>query len=377
MADGSDLDLENGIMAEGLSYNRLVDYEIADPAKVLALQEGRATRANMPDGVSEVPGTRGESAYVFDMGDCYGALVQEGLGTKSLVARDLYESTGESYFAAVAQDAVAAIINDLVSVGARPVVLNAYWSASSYEWLADPVLSQSLIRGWRAACDLAKVTWGGGETQSLQGVVVPGALELAGCAFGVIRDKDRLVRSSALVPGDEIVLVASNGVHANGISLVRALAGRLEAGWRSILADGTELGASVLRPSHIYADLVESLLAEVEVHYLSHITGHGWRKIMRAEAELSYIMSELPPVPEVFRFIAEKAGCDEREMYGHFNMGAGYAVYVPAEQSEKVVSLAAACGFASWRAGRVAAGPRRVVLEPLGVVFAGDSLEVR
>lgn len=364
-------------MPEGLSYAKLVDYGTADPAKVLAQQEGLATRQNMPDGFSEVPGTRGESAYVFDMGDCYGALVQEGLGTKSLVASDVYELTGESYFGAIAQDTVAAIVNDIVSVGARPVVLNAYWSASSYEWLGDAVVRESFIKGWRDACDLARVTWGGGETQSLSGVLLPGAIELAGCAFGVIKDKARLVHSRALVPGDAIVLVASNGVHANGISLVREIASRLEAGWQTVLADGAELGASVLRPSHIYAELVESLLAEVEVHYLSHITGHGWRKIMRADTELSYLMSELPPVPEVFRFISQQAGCGEGEMYANFNMGAGYAVYVPPAHSERVVSLAARCGFESWVAGRVQAGPRQVVLEPLGVVFASDSLGVR
>ena len=108
-------------MSEELSYQRLVDYEIADPAKVLAQREGRATSSNLPFDYREVTGTRGESAYVFDMGDIYGALVQEGLGTKSLVAKEVYERTGKSFFAEIAQDTVAAVINDLVSVGATPV----------------------------------------------------------------------------------------------------------------------------------------------------------------------------------------------------------------------------------------------------------------
>src|SRR5690606_22379589 len=96
-----------------LNYHKLVDYDVADPAKVLAQQEGKATAKNMPYGFSEVEGTRGESAYVFHMGDSYGALVQEGLGIKSLIAQNIYEETGESYFASVAKDTVAAIINDL------------------------------------------------------------------------------------------------------------------------------------------------------------------------------------------------------------------------------------------------------------------------
>jgi phosphoribosylformylglycinamidine cyclo-ligase len=365
-------------MPERLQYHRLVDYETADPAKVLAQRQGQATSSNMPYGYSEVVGTRGESAYVFDMGDVYGALVQEGLGTKSLIAREVYEITGKSHFAAIAQDTVAAVINDLVSVGARPVALNAYWSSSSYEWLGDAGLTEGFIRGWRAACDLAKVAWGGGETQSLPGVVVPGALEFAGSAFGVIKDKKRLIQGKALRPGDAIVLIASNGVHANGISLVRDIASRLEAGYQSELADGTELGATVLRPSHIYAELVASLIdSHVEVHYLSHITGHGWRKLMRSAEELSYVINSLPPVPEVFNFISDHARSDRREMYGNYNMGAGYAVYVQEIHADRVISVAAECGLQSWLAGRVEAGPRQVVIEPLGIVFGGSTLGVR
>jgi phosphoribosylformylglycinamidine cyclo-ligase len=361
-----------------LSYRRLVDYTIADPAKVLAQREGLATRSNLPFDYSEVPGTRGESAYVFEMGDIYGALVQEGLGTKSLVAREVYERTGRSYFGAIAQDTVAAVINDLVSVGATPVVLNAYWSSSSYEWLGDEGLSESFIKGWREACDLSKVAWGGGETQSLPGVIQPGALELAGSAFGVVKDKKDLVQGKALRPGDAIVLVESNGVHANGISLVRDIASRLQDGYLTRLDDGSELGATVLRPTHIYAELVASLLAaDVEIHYLSNITGHGWRKLMRATEELSYVMSSLPPVAEVFRFISQQARNDLGEMYGNYNMGAGYAVFVPKGQAEQVRAVAAHCGFQSWLGGQVEKGPRQVVIEPLGIVFTGDTLGVR
>ena len=124
-------------MTKKLTYHKSVDYQQADPVKVLAQKEGLVTAQNLPFGFREVEGTRGESAYVFDMGDMYGALVQEGLGTKSLIAQSIYADTGTSHFAAIAQDTVATFVNDLVSVGATPVVSNAYWSSSSYQWLAD------------------------------------------------------------------------------------------------------------------------------------------------------------------------------------------------------------------------------------------------
>ncbi len=350
-------------MAQKLDYHQSVNYSLADPLKVLAQKEGLATIKNLPAGFSEVAGTRGKSAYVFKMGEQWGALVQEGLGTKSLIAQTVYEQTGQSYFAAIAQDTVACIINDLVSVGATPAVLNAYWSSSSYEWLADQKLAEDFIKGWRAACDLSGVTWGGGETQSLPGLVEEGRLEFAGSAFGIIKSAQHLVQGKNLRAGDAIVLVELSGVHANGISLICELARQLPNGYATKLKSGKTLGESVLMPTHIYAGLVQALqAADLDIHYLSNITGHGWRKLMRATRAFSYVMTAVPPVPEVFGFISQQTGNDETEMYGTFNMGTGYAVYLPAGKAQQVVDIAAKQGFKAWVAGRVETGPKQVVI---------------
>ncbi len=366
-------------MANKLDYHQSVNYSQADPMKILAQKEGLATIKNLPKGFEEVEGTRGESAYIFSFGNgTWGAFVQEGLGTKSLIAQSVYNDTGESHFKKVAQDTVACVINDLVSVGATPVVLNAYWSASSYEWLTDKRLATDLITGWREACDLAEVAWGGGETQSLSGVVSPDALELAGSAFGIINDAKHLVQGKNLQDGDAIVLVESTGPHANGISLIREIAEQLPEGYQTKMSDGVEFGMAALAPTHLYAKLVKSLQSSnVDIHYLSNITGHGWRKLMRAEAEFSYIIKKIPPVHEIFNFISEHAGNDITEMYGNYNMGAGYAIYVPADQAKQVVEIAAKQNLKAWVAGEVKTGPKQVVIEPLDIIFAGKSLEVR
>ncbi len=365
-------------MAKQLSYHKSVNYSQADPLKVLAQKEGLTTVKNMPFGFTETEGTRGESAYVFRMDGKWGAFVQEGLGTKSLIAQKVYQQTGKSHFAAIAQDTVACIINDLVSVGATPVVLNAYWSSSSYQWLTDKALAEDFIRGWRAACDAARVVWGGGETQSLPGIVAENALEFAGSAFGVIKSEKHLIQGKNLRAGDAIVLIESSGVHANGISLIRELAGQLPEGYKTPIGDGTPLGEATLKPTHLYAQFVLALqAADIDVHYASNITGHGWRKLMRANEEFSYVITDLPRVPEIFRFIAEHANNDDKEMYGNYNMGAGYAVYVPASQVYEVTKTAQRYGFETWIGGTVQAGPKKVVIQPLNITFDGESLEVR
>jgi phosphoribosylformylglycinamidine cyclo-ligase len=361
-----------------LSYHKSVNYSIADPAKVLAQKEGQATAKNLPYGFKEVEGTRGESAYVFNMGDMYGALVQEGLGTKSLIAQSIYKDTGKSYFADIAKDTVATFVNDLISVGATPVVSNAYWSSSSYDWLADKKLTTDFIKGWRAACDEAGIAWGGGETQSLSGIIQEGVLELAGSAFGVIKDKKRLMQSSNLKAGDSILLIESSGVHANGISLLREIVKNLKNGYQTKLSDGSLFGETILAPTHLYAKLLQEFFDDgLELHYLSNLTGHGWRKLMRAANEFSYVINEVPEPAPLFDFIAEHAGNDEKEMYGNYNMGAGYAVYLPKEDAAKAQKIATKIGFKSWIAGSVEKGPKQVVIKPKNIIFEEKSLEVR
>jgi len=365
-------------MAKKLDYHASVNYDLADPAKILAQKEGKATSANMPFGFSEVAGTRGESAYMFDMGSMYGALVQEGLGTKSLIAQDIYKKTGASYFAAIAQDTVATVINDLVSVGATPVALNAYWSSSSYDWLADRKLTADFIKGWRRACDKAGVVWGGGETQSLPGVIEKGALEFAGSGFGVIKPKRQLVQDKNLQVGDAILLLESSGVHANGISMAREIGAGLRQGYQTKLVDGTTYGQALLTPTILYAKVLRAFFAQgMDIHYLSNITGHGWRKIMRANRHLSYVIDEVPTPQLVFDFIQNKSGNDNEQMYGNYNMGAGYAVFLPQKDALHAQVIAKGLKLKSWIAGHVEEGPRQVILRPLNIIYASKTLEVR
>jgi phosphoribosylformylglycinamidine cyclo-ligase len=346
--------------------------------KVFAQKEGLKTVKNLPFNYSEVTGTRGESAYVFKMGETWGALVQEGLGTKSLIAQAVYENTGKTYFKHIAKDTVACVINDLISVGATPVVLNAYWTSSSYAWLSDKTLAEDFITGWREACDISEVTWGGGETQSLPGIVETDTLEFAGSAFGVIQNEKDIIRGSNIRQGDSIVLIESSGPHANGISLIRRIAEGLSEGYQTKLPSGQTFGEAALMPTHIYTPIIKELRqAGCDIHYLSNITGHGWRKLMRADVDFTYVINEVPKPQEIFDFIAEESANNEEEMYGNYNMGAGYAVYLPAAEAKKVIDICKTHNLKAYDAGVVMTGPKSVVIKPKSITFSSDSLEVR
>jgi phosphoribosylformylglycinamidine cyclo-ligase len=367
-------------MSEGSANYKAagVDYETLDGGKRMAMARALATSPLLSArGGQALDASRGEPAFAFELDGATLAFVMEGLGTKSVIARELLERHGVNRFADVAYDTVAAILNDLCCVGALPLVVNAYFATGSSEWYAEPKRATALLEGWQRACVDAGCTWGGGESPSLPGLVAGQDIELAGAAVGAVPAGRSVIVGEALRAGDEIVLVASSGLHANGASLARLLVERLPDGYLTALPSGRTLGEALLDPSLMYVSLVQALLeSDLGISYLSHVTGHGLLKLMRPAKALSYRVSRLPPVPEVLAFLVEQAGLDPHDAYSTFNMGCGYAIYCSEGTGSDVVEMARRFGFQALVAGSVETGARQVILEPIGVRYVGDELDL-
>jgi len=355
-----------------------VDYDALDAAKRLAIAKALTTSPLLSArGGRALDDSRGEPAFVFELDGRSFAFVVEGLGTKSVVARRVLEQQGVDRFADVAYDTVAAIVNDLCCVGALPLVVNAYFATGTSDWYAQGERAAALLEGWRRGCADAGCTWGGGESPSLAGLVHADDIELAGAAVGVVPRDSAPIFGARLAPGDEIVLVRSSGLHANGASLARLLAGRLPDGYATRLPSGATFGEALLEPSLVYVALVAGTLERgPQLSYISHITGHGLLKLMRPARALRYRIERLPPVPEVLSFMVAEAGLDARAAYSTFNMGAGYALYCRAGGGEALVAIASELGLQAEVAGTVEEGPREVVLEPVGVRFSDRELDL-
>lgn len=356
------------------------DYETKDPLKTIAQTIAKGTKNNiLSAGVSEVSQSRGESAYVFDLGPFYGAVTQEGLGTKNLIADRMYkENPAKSYYDQLGIDTVATIVNDLITVGARPISVSPHWSLGNNDWLKDKKRFTDLVSGWAAGCTQSGAVYGGGETPTLKGIITEGSVELSGSAFGIIRPKKHLIVEENLTAGDAILLFGSSGIHTNGLSLARAICEKLPAGYQTKLPSGKTIGEALLTPSYIYADVVQKLFeAHVPMHYLVHITGHGWRKLMRAKKKFTYRMTMVPPVPEELTFLAKEGPISVTEMYGTFNMGAGFACFVSEKDVKRAVKIVQKENIPCFPAGRVEKGPRQVIIEPLGITFTDASLKLK
>ena len=321
--------------------------------------------------------SRGEPAFVFEAGGQTLAFVLETLGTKSIIAREMERHIGAVGYEHVAYDTVAAIVNDLCCVGALPLVVNAYFATGSSDWYRDQHRQAALLTGWRQACVDAGAVWGGGESPSLAGLLATDEIELAGSAVGRVPDGRRAILGDHLEAGDEIVLVASSGLHANGASIARMVASQSPDGYLTTLPSGRSFGEAVLDASVIYVGLVERLLAAgIDVHYLSHITGHGLLKLMRPRQELTYRIERLPEVPEVLNFLVQHTAMEPAAAYSTFNMGCGFAVYCAGGSSESVIAQAGELGLDAHLAGAVEAGPRRVILAEIGVVYESADLDL-
>jgi len=369
---------------ETLSYEQAgVQYDLIDPLKISAQRAAAATASQLAaHGFTEVAASRGESAYVVDVGPFYLASIVECLGTKTLVADEMAKLTGQSYYDRIAQDTIAMAINDLITVGATPLVVQAYWAAGGSDWFGDAERAQALVAGWKAACETCQVAWGGGETPALAGIVEGGRVDLAASCTGLINPKERLSVGDKLGDGDAIVLLASSGIHANGLSLARKLVERLPQGYLTevdpVNHPGLTYGDALLAPTVLYSPVTEALWkAGITPHYCANITGHGWRKLLRHPATLTYRIRQVPPVTPVLGFIQRHAGQDDREAYSTLNMGAGFAIFVRAEDAERTVAVAQAQGVAAIVAGRVESGPKRLIVEPLGIEYGADDLQLR
>jgi phosphoribosylformylglycinamidine cyclo-ligase len=355
-----------------------VDYPRIDALKVRAQQAARATSSRLAvHGVRELERSRGESAYVVDVGGTLVASVTECLGTKALVADAVRPMTGRTHYDTLAQDTIAMAVNDLVTVGATPLTVQAYWAAGDSEWFCDTERMEDLVRGWQAACERCEIAWGGGETPALSGVVESGRVDLAASCVGVV-PAGRLTLGERLAAGDAIVLLASSGIHANGVSLARKLAERLERAYATASVDGRPFGEALLDPTVLYAPVMAAVWATgITPHYCVNVTGHGWRKLMRHPGEFTYRLAQVPPVPPVLEFLRRELALDAAEAYGSLNMGAGFALYVASGDAQHVVRAARSSGIDAWIAGAVEPGPRRVVIQPIGVTYEADTLHLR
>ncbi len=258
----------------------------------------------------------------------------DGVGSKLEIARELeiYDTVGI--------DLVAMCVNDVVTVGAKPLYFLDYIAVEKNY----PEMVESLVKGicdGLLQCDCALV---GGETAELPGLYPVGGYDLAGFVTAAV-EKTEIIDCSKVKAGDVIIGLPSSGIHSNGYSLVRKIIKdnnfSIHEKYEDLSSEKT-LGEILLTPTKIYVKEVLEVLESVKVNGVAHITGGGfYENIPRATNGLGFrVHKDKINTPEIFNFLEKHGKVENDKMYNYFNMGIGMVLIVNQEDAEKVLSIA-------------------------------------
>ena len=363
-----------------------VEYDVLDKAKNAFIAAARRT-LDFANEFGFVPDSKlGASANIFCLNlapylksgaeNLYVTLLPEGLGTADdarpddLSDKELYE-----FWYNIAYKMMSALTNDAAASGLQTILLGLYLPSAAPELVFTPQLLSGYLDGFVDACKLVKCVYLSGETPQLKNKIVHDKLDIAGALFGVAPAGIQPINSNDISAGDKIVLVESSGPHENGFTALRELATHLPNGNRTKLPSGIEYWQAINKGSKLYTPFVQALLkGGIRPSNVENITGHGWQKLMRSDKPLRYVIHEILPVLEVFKFIEEQSGSTPKRMIEIFNYGAGLAVYLKSdEDAKRAVEIAKQCGLNAVVAGEIeAAEKREVVVDPLGVTLSSE-----
>ena len=270
----------------------------------------------------------------------------DGVGTKLKLAFELGRHD------TIGIDLVAMCVNDIITVGARPLFFLDYFATSKL----DVDQGEAVVKGIAEGCRQSNCALLGGETAELPGFYASGEYDLAGFAVGVVSRK-RIIDGTATRLGDKLVGLASTGLHSNGFSLARRVLvdGDAPLSLKSPFASGGTLGEALLRPTRIYVKAAQIAL-DHDVHAMCHITGGGLPENLPRVTPKGLGIAVDPrswKVDPLFTLIQERGAVADAEMRRTFNMGVGFTMVVAPERADALVNALNASGEHAFIMGEV------------------------
>ncbi len=269
----------------------------------------------------------------------------DGVGTKLRLALDMNKHD------TIGIDLVAMCVNDLIVQGGEPLFFLDYYATGKL----DIDTAAAVVTGIGEGCIQAGCALIGGETAEMPGMYEGDDYDVAGFCVGVVEKAD-VIDGSKVAAGDTLIAVGSSGPHSNGYSLVRKIIEVSNADLSEEL-NGRSIGDQLLEPTKIYIKSALKMIAEHDIHAISHITGGGfWENIPRVlpEGTKAVIDGKSWQWPAIFTWLQEKGNVETFEMYRTFNCGVGLIVALPKEQANAAVKLLLSEGENAWIIGEIA-----------------------
>lgn len=338
-----------------LSYRSAgVDIEAGEEAVRRIKKDAESTY--IPGVIGSLGGFAGLFEIPKDLSHPVLVTATDGVGTKLLLAQE----TGK--LDTVGIDLVAMSVNDVLTVGARPVLFLDYVAVGKLV----PAEMTQIVAGVAEGCRQAGCALVGGEMAEMPGLYSPGEFDVAGFCVG-IGERERMIDGSGVAEGDVVLGLASSGFHSNGYSLVRKVLEvnecRLEDRFPNF--DDT-IADTLLTPTRIYVRSVLGLLdSGLPIRAMAHVTGGGMignlsRVIPEGlSARLRFTEWKIPPM---FRAIQNLGDISDEEMFTTFNMGVGLVLVVPEAAAQDAIVRLAEAGETVMRLGEVTSGSAKVTL---------------
>lgn len=261
------------------------------------------------------------------------------------------------YVSSICYDLINHLINDIIVMGAEPLYVQDCIICGRLE----PTIVQTLVAGMADACRDQGCNLVGGETSEQPGVVEPGVYILSANIVGVV-DKAAIIDGSRVVAGDIVLAVASNGLHTNGYSLVRALM-QEKPDILQAQIDGERFLDVVMRPHTCYYQALRGLFSHPQLHGMAHITGGGiegnLNRILPSTLDAAIDLANLR-VPPIFKLLRSFGNLNDADMLRTFNMGAGLTIVVDALAVPAIIKHLAQYGCEAYPIGSITSGTGKV-----------------
>jgi len=279
----------------------------------------------------------------------------DGVGTKLKLAFLLEKHD------TVGIDLVAMCVNDIIVQGAEPLFFLDYLATAKLE----PEKAVEILKGIAEGCKQANCALLGGETAEMPGMYTGEEYDLAGFSVGVV-DNDKIIDGSTITKGDQIIGIASSGLHSNGFSLARKIF--IETLKLDLTATPAgldkPLGDTLLEPTRIYVKSILNLLRDFNIKGIAHITGGGLLenipRILPKHCK-AVIEKDSWDKPAIFEMLREGGNIPEHEMYRTFNYGIGMTLVVPGKDCEDIIGRLAGLGDQAQVIGEIIPAEEPVV----------------
>lgn len=340
----------------------------------------------------------------------------DSAGSKPVQAYlDFRENGDYSVFRGSAIDATAMNWDDIICVGAVPILFIDYIAINPFKLPKERVLKEMSI-GFKECKENLElysvpILFGGGETADQPHQVK--TIDVSVAVLGEVRlpseetmDDDDLIREAItgerIQPGDVIVGLRSggktkweretnSGIMSNGLTIARQtlMDKSYESKYPEIVASevagtdrgytgrfsvnkyldelGMTAGEALISPTRIYTPFVDMILDEYRpwITGMVHNTAGGQTKCLVLGNNLHYVKENLLTVDPIFHLIQREGNIAGRRMFRYLNMGTGFEIILDDRRiAEEIVSKAESHNLGAGIIGHVekSDGPNKVTI---------------